>query len=76
MKMNGPAMSKLGQGRTSWQWKKHEWLYSDLLETLKGFVSSRFPVEGDFNFCVRSTQPLVVMVMGVILAYYKYRCGD
>ena len=34
--MNGPGKYKLDQGRNSWQWTKHAWLYSDLLPALKG----------------------------------------
>ena len=26
----------LEQGRNSWQWAKHAWLYSDLLQALNG----------------------------------------
>ena len=32
MKVNGPARSKPGQVKNSWQWAKHVWLYSDLLQ--------------------------------------------
>ena len=48
--MNGPEISKLGQGRNSWQWAKHAWLYSDLLQVLEGgtFVRSRFSTEGTY----------------------------
>ena len=51
--MNRPEMSKLGQGRNYWQWAKHAWLYSDLLQALGGggggtFVRSRFSTEGTY----------------------------
>ena len=35
MKVNEHGRSKLGQGRNSWQWARHAWLYSDLLKALK-----------------------------------------
>ena len=35
MKVNGLKRSKLGLGRSFWQWVKHAW-YSDLLQALKG----------------------------------------
>ena len=58
MKVRGPRRYKLGQGRNSWQWAKHAWLYSDLLPALKlrrMFVSSEISTAGgDRNFCVRS----------------------
>ena len=34
--MNGPGTSELGRKRISWQWEKHAWLYSDLLQALNG----------------------------------------
>ena len=34
MKMNGPEREKLGQRRNVWQWEKHVWLYSNLLQAL------------------------------------------
>ena len=36
MKVNGPGTWRLGQGRNSWQWAKHAWLYSDPMKALKG----------------------------------------
>ena len=36
MKVSGPEFSKLGQGRNSLQSAKHAWLYSDILQDLKG----------------------------------------
>ena len=36
--MNGPEFSKLGQGRNSLQSAKHAWLYSDILQVLKGEI--------------------------------------
>ena len=36
MKVNGPGRQKLEQGSNSWQWAEHVWLYSDLLQALKG----------------------------------------
>ena len=49
MKVNGQGGSRLGQGRHSWQWEKHAWIYSDLLLALKGrtFVSSVFFTDGN-----------------------------
>ena len=38
--MNRPGRRKLGQGRNSWQWAKHAWLYSDLPQALEGKISS------------------------------------
>ena len=35
-RVTGPGRSKLGQGILFWQWAKHAWLYSDLLQALKG----------------------------------------
>ena len=35
-KVNGPGTSELGRRRISWQWEKHAWLYSDLLQGLNG----------------------------------------
>ena len=40
IKVNRPGRRKLGQGRNSWQWAKHAWLYSDLPQALKGKISS------------------------------------
>ena len=34
MKVNGLGRWKLEQGGNSWQWAKHAWLYSDLLQAL------------------------------------------
>ena len=34
IKVNGLGRLKLGQGIISWQWAKHAWLYSDMLQAL------------------------------------------
>ena len=47
MKKNEPARSKLWKGRNSWLLVKHAWLYSDLLQALKGeHLSALFSKEG------------------------------
>ena len=43
------------KGRNSWQWLKHAWLYSNLIQSLKGDQLSGF-TRGDLNLCVRSIQ--------------------
>ena len=35
MKVNGLGRLKIGQIRNSWQWVKHAWVYSDLLQVLQ-----------------------------------------
>ena len=62
MKVNGQGRSKLGQGIDSLQLTKLAWLHSDLFQALKEeqFLSSGLSTEGDLNFCVRSTQLLVI----------------
>ena len=35
MKVNGWGRLKLAEGRNPWQWVKHAWLYSDILQALK-----------------------------------------
>ena len=40
MQLNEPGGYKLVQGRNPWQLVKHAWLYSDLLQALKGEPSS------------------------------------
>ena len=45
--MNVPERWQLVQGRNSWQKVKHSWLYSDLLQALKGEpLSSGFSTDG------------------------------
>ena len=47
---------QLGDGRNSWQWAKHVWLQSGLLQALKvEHVSSGLSTEGKLNFCVINT---------------------
>ena len=36
IKVNGPGRQKLEQGKNSWQWAKHAWLYSDRIQALVG----------------------------------------
>ena len=55
MKGNGSGRwnyAFLGQRRICWQWVKHSWLYSDLLQELKGehFVSFGLSAEGTLIF--------------------------
>ena len=56
MSVNGARRSKLEQGRHSWQWVKHAWLYSDLLQALQGEHSPALDSQQrGLNFCFRST---------------------
>ena len=42
------------QGRNPWQYTQHVWLYTDLLQALKGErLRSVFSSDGTLNFCVR-----------------------
>ena len=47
------------QGRNSWQWAKHAWLYSDLLQALKQepltTLGNDIMNKMDVNFCIHST---------------------
>ena len=48
MKLNGPGIYKLEQGGKCWQWVKHAWIYSDLLQDFKGdnLTAPRASVKG------------------------------
>ena len=58
MKVNGPEMSKLGQGRHLWQWMKHAWLNSDLLLALKGDDLSALRSQQRGPYFLRPQYPL------------------
>ena len=80
MKVNGPGRSKLGQKRNSWQWAKHAWLYSDLLQALKGehFVSSGFSTAEGTLISVPAVRHCGLRVpnwtrLNVIVANYNYQ---
>ena len=49
-------ISCIGQGRKSWQWAEHMWLYSDLLQALRENICQLWVLSvGDLNFCVHSS---------------------
>ena len=52
MKVNGWGSLKLAEGRNPWQWVKHAWLYSDVLQALKRdfFFSSGFSTDIKWSF--------------------------
>ena len=63
MTVNGPGRKKLGQGRHPWQWPKHAWLYSDLLQAFKGehfsaLGSQQMSFSISFSFSVLPSTPL------------------
>ena len=74
MKVTRPRRWKLRQGRNSWQWTKHAWLYSDLHQALKGklWVLNR----KDINFCVRRSPLQIIIQILLYVFVFLFHAND